>query len=212
MSLQVTATQGNAPLNGLLLRVTVLTGAGAAGTVASHAFAMGPAAVPAFITTEAGSIAFGALLHNTTVYGAFTAAPGSVLDDNVTDGTNGLNYGTCKAVTVTPGTGPVGSSAPSRFGLAGTRYSAAVAEILPDGTLAEDASSPAPALTEDGTTVTTASFDPPSGSLLVARIASNGGPAVQRMTVSGGGLAWSPLTELHSIGYTGYAGVWAARA
>jgi hypothetical protein len=87
-----------------------------------------------------------------------------------------------------------------------------VAEILPDGTLAEDASSPPPALTETATTVTTDSFDPPAGSLLVARVASNGGPAVQRMTVSGGALTWSPLTELHTVGYTGYAGVWAARA
>jgi hypothetical protein len=173
---------------------------------------MGPAAV-AVTTTTAGSRVYGALLHSTTAYGAFTANSVTDLDDNVTDTANGRNYGTCKAaaLTVTPGLVTIGSSAPTRFGLAGTKYMAAVAEILPDGALAEDSSSPGPALTETATTVTTASFTPPAGSLLVARVSSNGGAGIVNMALSGGGLAWNALIELHTF-TSYYCGVWAAQA
>jgi hypothetical protein len=89
----------------------------------------------------------------------------------------------------------------------------AAVEILPNGTLAEDASAPAVATTTAATTVASASFTPPDGSLLVAMVGSDGaanGTAVTTMTVSGGGLTWTELVHAASAS-TCYAGVWAAQ-
>lgn len=85
----------------------------------------------------------------------------------------------------------------------------AVAEILTSGTLAEDPSSPAPVNTTSATTVTTARFTPPMGSLLVAEIATAGTAVAVTVTDDNGALDWYELASWHS-GTSGYAGIWAA--
>ena len=103
---------------------------------------------------------------------AFTAQAGTTLIDNYLDTTNSSRYGAFQstAVTGTPGATLFGSSAPTGAGW----YSAAAAEILPDGAIQEDPSAPAVANNDTGITVTTAAFSPPPGSLLLALVSSNG--------------------------------------
>jgi len=90
-----------------------------------------------------------------------------------------------------------------------------MAEILTSGTLAEDASGPA-AVSVLGSgstlTVTTASFSPPAGSLLVALVPSNGGASQVTMTVTdnlGTHLNWHEQVKTNVAG-NDYAGVWIA--
>ena len=102
------------------------------------------------------------------------------------------------------GGGPVTVGATNGSGSGGF----AVAEIPALSMLAEDASSPAPVTTTSATSVSTAHFTPPMGSLLVAMAATAGGTGIT-VTDDNGMLAWVQLAEWAS-GTSGYAGVWAA--
>jgi hypothetical protein len=204
--MSITAAQGGSVSNGLLLRVIVLTGAAAA-QIGGTGKQTGLAAHEATLTTTVtGSRVYLALTNGGFV--SYTAAASTTLIDNSGDATNGEIYGSGRAtaLTGTPGTVTVGSSAPST-----QSGGCAAAEILPAGLLWEDASGPAPAQTSSGTTVTTASFAPPPGALLVALIGSDGGSGVTTMAVSGGGLTWTPLAEANDPGQD-YAGVWISQA
>jgi hypothetical protein len=207
----VTATQAGNTANGLALRVKVLTGAadlqnGATAALISQAAVSCQTAIT---TTVTGSRVYGALMKGAN--GSFTANGSTTLLDNIADAVQGNRYGTCKAAadTGTPGSITIGASATSTADFSNV----ALAEILPAGTLAEDASSPAVASTTSATAVTTASFDPPPGALLVAMVSSDGdaGGGVT-MGVSGAGATWSELAAADpgvSAG-AGYAGVWVA--
>jgi hypothetical protein len=205
MTLTVTAAQNGLTAPGMLLRVHVLTGCAAVQNGATgFDQAAGLAAKAHLTTTEAGSIVFGALLKKSEP-GSFVPLAGTTLDDSLTDTSADINYGTCEtAPTGTPGTVTVGTSAPAGAGQA----RAAMAEILADGTIAKDASAPAPVHDFTATTVTTDPFAPPSGSLLVALVASDQG-GNPHPSVSGGGLTW---TEKAFATASGYAGVWLAQA
>jgi hypothetical protein len=206
-----TATAGGSVANGLLLRVKVLTGAsvnqfgGTAGTGSTSPFTPSLS----LTTTVTGSWVYGALVNGQTSTNgsAFTPAAGNSLIDSFTDAPNAEQYGTTRttAQTGTPGSTTVGASAPTMTG------SIAFAEIVPDaGGLAEDPSGPAVATNTGGTSVASASFTPPPGSLLVAMVASDGGSGVTTMALSGGGLTWTPLIEAHGS-QNDYAGIWIAR-
>src|SRR5215472_2478923 len=140
MAMAVTATQGGSTANGLLLRVEVLTQAVLAATPATGSQSGGGAVAAqcSITTTTAGSLVYGALVRGQA--GAYTAAAGCTLIDNVSDATNGEQYGTFKTTspTVTPGTITAGSSAPT----ASTTHGAAAIEILAAGTITTDPSSP----------------------------------------------------------------------
>lgn len=203
MSLTVTATQGGASANGLLLRVKVLTGVAATqnGATASAAATCSVS----ITTTVTGSRVYGAVSN-----GAGIAADASTtLIDNFTDSTNSEVYGSFKATsaTGTPGAVAVGASGGDAFG------DVAAVEILASGTITEDASGPVVVTTMTATTVTTASFTPPPGALLVAMIGSDGaanGSTVTTMTVTGGGLTWTQAAHAATPGSC-YAGVWTAQ-
>ena len=88
--------------------------------------------------------------------------------------------------------------------------SGAVAVEIPcNGTLAEHPSSPAPVTTTSATSVSTADFTPPMGSLLIAQVATAGTDVLVQMSDSLGDLAWVELVR-YASGTSGYAGVWAA--
>ncbi len=214
MPLTVTATQTpgiTAP--GVLLRVDVLTGCATVQDGGSAVFQSGLNPPHTTVrTTVTGSLVLGALVRaqGSAGTGLFTPVSGNTLDDNEADLVHARFYATGRvtAPTGTPGDVAVGASAPGRLGKCGCAF----AEILPDGggVIAIDPSSPAPAYDPDATVISTASFSPPSGALVVARVASDGSTtSPQFIAVDGGGLTWTPLIQQHGTGFF-YTGVWAA--
>ncbi len=211
MPVTVTASQGGSTANGLLLRVKVLTGTAATQTGNTDSNSSSTPFTPdlSLITTVTGSYVYGALANGSPVTNgtAFTAAAGNTVNDSYADSTNAEQYGTCRttAKTGTPGATTVGASLPLITG------GIAFAEILPGaGGLSEDPSSPTAAVSTSGTSVSSSSFTPPDGALLVAMVSSDGGSGVTTMALSGGGLTWSPLAEANGSG-NDYAGVWIAQ-
>jgi hypothetical protein len=210
-SLTVTATQiGTGAQNGMVLTVKVITGQAASPigatassrTVAARALAITPSAT--------GSQVYGAIVDGTSST-AFTALAASTpFTQNVSDATHGVVYGTFRSTaTTTAGT-------PVTLGASGTATSGqadiALCEILAAGTLAEDASSPAVAHTTVATTLSTASFSPPPGSLLVAMVSTDEvGSNPVSVTMTGGGLTWTQQVFAGNVsGGTLYAAVWTA--
>jgi hypothetical protein len=205
MAFTVTATQSGAVAARTTLRVKVLTGAAAAAsqtgaTAGQHATAAQQVSIT---TTVTGSVVYGSMW--TANAATFTANGNTTMIDNTHD--SDLTHGNCKAsaATGTPGATSIGASAPSANG------SIALLEVLPNGTIAEDASGPAWA-DANATSATTASFTPPGGSLLVALINTNGTAGVVNMAVtdtSGLGISWTEKSVQHPSGGA-YAGVWVA--
>lgn len=209
MAITVTATQGGSTANGMLLRVEVLTGAAVTqnGATAAHDFtATTTSFTQSLTTTVTGSWVYGAAEHGPN-HGAATANGSSAMIDDVLDATHNVRYCTFKSLAAT------GTPGATTFGFTFTGADTgpwAAAEILPAGTIAEDASAPAVVSTTTATTVSTAAFTPPPGSLLVALVASDGGAAQTTMTVSDGTLTWTELVKANASG-DDYAGVWIAQ-
>lgn len=202
----VTAAESGTTFNGVLLRVKVLTGTSLSQAGAATASFQGTGAQQASITTTVtGSQVYGAL-KNSGSTATFTANGSTTLFDNVSDASNGEAFGTCRSTSATgsPGAVTIGASAPSVAG------QTALVEVLPSGTITEDASGPAQVNTLAGITITTASFTPPAGSLLVAMVLADANASTV-VTVSGGGLTWTEVKKSQSTSPTGYAGVWIAQ-
>lgn len=207
-TLTVTATQGGVTGNGMLLRVLVLTGAktvaNQTGGLNNVSFTSGAASL-SVTTTQTGSRVYAGCSDGSPASALTPNGVTTVIDD-VADATNGEHYITWKAtsLTGTPGPTTLGGTAGSSSG------PLAALEVLTSGTLAEDGSAPAVVSTTSATTVTTASFTPVSGALLVALIGSDGGAGTTTMTVTdnlGTHLNW---TEQVKNNASDYAGVWIA--
>jgi trimeric autotransporter adhesin len=201
----ITATQGGSTFLGIAMRIYVLTGAQPAASQAGATQTQtGAAAHQATITTTVtGSRVYGALFDDAN--NSFTAGANTTLVDNIADASNAVRYGTVKAtaLTGTPGATSIGASAPADAG------SASLLEILPSGTLTEDASAPPVVSTLAAITVSCANFTPPAGALLVAVVSSNSNTGIVTMTVSGGGLTWAEKVKSNATGI-GYTGIWIA--
>jgi hypothetical protein len=207
----VTATLGGSTGPGILLRVYVLTGAAAAAAQTGGSGTFGSptnaATYTAAITTAAGSSVYiGGTLSPAAL--AFTGS-NSTNVDTFSDATNGQSYGTLKALNVAAGAATRGFTTSAGAG------GMAEQEILASGTLAEDSSAPAGQpftnTAANPASVTSASFTPASGALLVAVVAAGGGAAVATMTVSGGGLTWTEKAHANASGED-YTGIWIADA
>ena len=137
LTFTVTATQGGATAAGMFLYVKVLTSAAATQNGATATQAGTAAHQAAITTTITGSQVYGAVLDVSST--VLTANAATTMSGTNTYG--GLSFGSCRSTTATgtPGAKTVGCSAPADAGLC------ALAEILPAGTITEDASSPAPA-------------------------------------------------------------------
>lgn len=200
MAMTVTATfTSNDFGDGAFLDLGVATGAlsAASQTGATYGTASGgnDAGHASLTTTVTGSRVFGVFgdpaLNDASpvpVAGTTTAANSSPVT-----GGNAITLISFRssAATGTPGSTSFGFASGVGAG------SIAMAEILPNGTIALDASAPSPtwADTGSGGSVTSASFTPVAGSLLVASVgadANSGHPATV-LTVSGGGLTWTRL-------------------
>jgi hypothetical protein len=206
----VTATQGGSTAVGMALRVFVLTQAAASqpGGVAGNQFLNVTSFTQTVTTTQTGSRVYGACYHSPSL--TSTPAAATTIVDDIADGTNNQQFTTFKAtaLTGTPGATTLGFTVASS-----STGPLAEAEILTAGTLTEDASGPAVVSTTSLTAVTTASFTPPAGSLLVALVCSDGGVGVTTMALtdtSGLGLTW--VEQVHNNPAGGdYAGVWTAQ-
>jgi hypothetical protein len=208
MAITVTATQGGSTANGILLRVYVVTGAKPAaqqtGGALNLGFASNTNAWTGSITTTANSNVYGAASLSGS--GNSPTATAVTIIDTSSDATNGETYVTFSALNVTAGATTRGiNTSPATAGTLGAF------EVLAATTLAEDASAPGsqPFTSTSGITVTSGSFTPVPGSLLVALVSSDGGAGSTTMTVSGGGLSWSQKTSNPAAGED-YAGVWMA--
>ena len=205
--LTVTATQGGGDTNpGILLRVRVLDNAAVAGTpnagtqsgIAAHSVSI--------TTTEVGSVVYGAIVDGDDAVIPMNA--GCTNLDNVADSTNDLAYATFySGPTVTTGANSVGTDASFGGGVAAL-------EVLPSGgSIATDGSSPAVASSTTATTITTGSFTPPLGTLLIAFVSAGGMAGdVTTMTVADTyGLTWHAAAQAHAA-ENFYAGIWYASA
>ena len=209
-TLTVTAAQGvGSPANGLLLRVVVITGAAVTQSgVTANAVSSGPNV--SHTPNQTGSRVYFAGVGNKDV--GYTIEANCTQFDNIADATNAEQYLTGKrTATSTSGTPvTVGWTDAGSNGAGIAAY-----EVQQAGTLAEDGS--APPIADNGgvftvQTVTTSSFTPPAGSLLVALVSSDGGVGVCTMTVSdtGGGLTWIEKAKNNPSGGD-YCGVWIAQ-
>src|SRR5579864_8264221 len=209
MAITVTATQGGSTAAGMALRVFVLTQAAATqnGATTNNLFLGVTSFTQSITTTQTGSRVYGASAP--TPSGTMTAAALTTLVDSVADSTNNEQYVTFKAtsLTGTPGATTLGFTAATA-----SSGPFAQAEIKTAGTLTEDASGPAVASTTSLQAVTTASFTPPAGSLLVALVAADGGTGTETMALtdtSGLGLTWVEQSKSNQVSGD-YAGVWIA--
>jgi hypothetical protein len=114
-----------------------------------------------------------AAITNPTSATTFTPDANTTFSANVADATNTKCYGTCRTTASPPqgpGTTTFGASAPA----VSARLAAVEVMVCGGGTITEDASSPASVSTLAAKTVTTATFTPPAGSLLLLMVAANG--------------------------------------
>lgn len=173
-ALTVTATNsGAAALNGLALTVKVLTGSAGFGTTA----ASGTVTTPQLAITPAasGSIVYGSVFMGGSST-AFTPNASTTFFVNASDATNTTTYGNFRATSTTTGGTPVtvGGSAPS---VSAGNDGICLLEVKSGGSLAEDSSAPAVLSTTSSKTLTTATFTPPFGAVLVAIVSADGNGA-----------------------------------
>ena len=188
----VTATQGGTGTdNGIILTVRVLTGAADTQDGATSTSSTITTPQQAITPIASGSVVYGAVTNASEAV-SFTANGSTTFSQNVLYTGDGDTFGTFRSTSTTTASTPVtvGASAPTGQGAGNIHFAAA--EILTSGTLAEDPSSPAGKNTTTATSVSTAAFTPPPGTLLVAMVSSNGlGSGTLTMTVSDtSGLTW----------------------
>ena len=204
--LTVTATQGGSTNPGILLRVRVLDNAAVAGTPNAGEQSGADAHSVTITTTEAGSYVYGAIIDGDDA--TVPMNTGCTDLDNVVDATNDLCYATFfSGPTGTPGANSVGTDASFAGGVAAL-------EVIPSGgDIGTDGSSPAVVSSITATTIESASFTPPLGTLLIAMAATGGNFGdVTTMTVADSyGLSWTAAAQAHAASNF-YAGIWFAYA
>lgn len=205
MAITVTAQQGGTTNPGMCLTVKVLTGQATTQNGASATSSTTTTPQLAITPNGSGNLVYGAVSAN--VASTYTPLANTTFQNNSV-----AVFGTYRSTSTTSGAATYGASAPT-VGGAG-QLSIAELEIIAaaSGSLAEDASSPAVLVNSGATSLTTASFSPPAGSLLVAVTDTNGGQAgTLTMTVSDtSGLSWTQKVSVSGSGL-GYAGVWIAQ-
>jgi hypothetical protein len=206
MAITVTAAESVATFDGVLLQVMVLTGIAGSpiGATAVQSSSAAAAHQANITVTGAGSQVYAASASvGLSSYGG--NANTTVLTDHA-DSPNGLETAAGRTTSATGGAGSlsVGFSSPSTAG------GAALLEILPSGTITEDGSSPAAVYNAAGASVTTASFTPPAGSLLVAMVGADANTSTVLTVSDSSSLTWTQQVVAQTTGAL-YAGVWTAQ-
>ena len=133
---------------------------------------------------------------------------------NIQDTTDGFSAGPGKYTGTVTASTPVtaGASAPSALG---TNAQIAAYEIPQSGSIAIDGSTPANAQGTGVATITTASFTPPGGAVLVAIVEGNfsGTGGSGNYTISSTPtLTWTLRSSIGASGHNGFAGIYTATA
>ncbi len=203
-AITVTAAESGTTFPGVLLQVKVLTQATVAASPATAVQSSSVAAAhqASITTTAAGSLVYCAAVSSGV--SSYVANGNTTLFTDHSDGPNSLETASGRQTTATgtPGAITIGFSSPVTPG------GVACAEILAAGTITEDASSPAAAY-GTGTTVTTASFNPPQGCVLVAMTAADASTATVVTVSDSSGLVWTAQAVAQTTGAL-YAAVWTA--
>lgn len=205
MAFTVTATQGGTTHNGIALDVLVLTGAAATQNGVTNSALISAAVFALAITPgTTGSRVYGSAVHGTATA---TANGSTTIIGNTNDATNAARYLQWEAsATSTANVAETIGDTETASGII------ALAEIL--GATSEDGSAPGVASSTAATTVTTASFTPPAGAMLLALVTSPqaaGGVTTMALSdTSGLGLTWTELRKQNASGQ-GYVGVWVAQ-
>jgi len=196
----VTATDTAATLATFAaLKVFVVTSVSAAGGN-SAGFAGGWGVTNDVITpAQAGSLLLFGLAQTAGTWSAYTTDANNTLVDNAQYAATG--YGYADGYYSGPGGSglTVGASGPAVWTASG------VYELVPhNGAPAIDGSTPAVAVTDATTAPVTASFTPPSGSVLCAVLMANstGTPVIAMSDTSGLGLTWTQQLQF-SASYEG---------
>ena len=204
MAFTVTVTNtSTGAYTGVLVRVLVLDNAVLAATPATAKAA--DVFNVSITTTTVNSMVYGSVLnYNAQV--TFTPEGNCTFLDNVPDSGNGTQYGSFYT------TSPTSSPAPTTVGASGTGAAGSISaiEVLPVGGTAPstDASSPgSPFTTTSATALTTASFTPPAGKLIVVLALVDGGTggtgSASISDTSGLGLTWAPYAIAAGPPWTG---------
>ena len=198
MAFTVTVQQTSAKANGMTAYLQVLTGQNS--SQPGNTFTSQAVINDSFTPNSTSSYVTGAFLGSSTLPVA-ESANSPFLYSHI----SGLSYiefeATAPSSPVTVGV----ASGPTALGLA-------VCEIMSGSGLAIDASTPGAMAYAAVETLTSASFTPPAGSLLVLMVSSNGASGTTAMSVSdtsGLGLTWIEQVKANGSG-KGYAGVWTA--
>lgn len=224
MAISVTATSGQDAIPGILLSVYVLTGASIPATPNTIAWCAAATSNTTLTIAQSGAGFFAAYSNvapgasgGTLSYGVHSTRD---VDNTVTDSVQGWGFASerdSSTVANRPAAGTVVTFWPGGVpGGGGSGYgSVAAVEVdnASGSTWAIDGSSPA-AVSSTGnfatSTVTTAAFTPPAGSLIIACVAAPGStPAstVQVNVLDSYGLAWNQTGTANVAGF-GYASVW----
>lgn len=206
----VTATQAGVTSNGMSMSLRVLTGAsGAAGAAGANAAFGNPQQV-ALTPQASGSVIYGALF-------GFTASPTTpnAATQFLQQQSGPGNYAQFRSAGFTAAAVPVTAGLSSANG--GIGICAAEVKAAAGQNLSEDPGTPVPtAYSNTVTTMTTAAFAPPPGSVLcltVTAVGSKGvGSGVTTMAItdtSGLGLTWTEIVK-ENANNAGYTGVWLA--
>jgi hypothetical protein len=197
VAITVTATaSGTGSANGTMLAVRVLNGASSTQNGATANSSTITAPKLGITPKDTGSWVYGSFFTDVSGLTGLLASTASILNES--DTTNAVSAGACRSASpTTAGTaatygwsGPTGSSG---------NFFGALAEIIAAGTIAEDASTPAPVYTASGTAVTTASFTPPASSVLVAIVGANwtgSGGFTVAVSDSAGAYTWTQLVAI----------------
>lgn len=197
MAFTVTATETGATFNGMSLAVKVLTGAVEAGGASSagclNASVAAGGGASAFTPNTTNSLPLWVLSYDGST--AFTIAANNTAFDSLTS-PNSIAHGYYSGAVTASTAITVGSTAPVGAGSGGgTGWG--TYEIKPSGGSAPvlDGSSPIIVTTSSAITATTASFNPPAGSVLAALVwCFASGSGIVGMTItdtSGLGLVWT---------------------
>lgn len=205
MSFTVTVGQTGSVDVGMAILLKVFTGQ-AASPIGNNTTGATNGTPSLSITPNAtGSLIVGA---NLGASGTYTANGATTYEQQVSGA--GLEYVHMRSTSTTTASTPVtiGGTASA------SSISIALLEILKGTGLAEDASSPAGSGFSAVTSMTTAAFAPPVGSLLVLMVTANGNAGVNGIHVtdtSGLGLTWTEQPSKQNGAGNGYSGVWTAQ-
>jgi hypothetical protein len=207
-SLTVTVTDTGGQTVGAL-DVKVLTGAAAVagqnGQTAVATISSGTAAL-SITPNNTGSWVYGGQLYFQSGFAGTLTANGNTAYRAQINNSNNVSA-TLRSSSTTTAATPVSLGATNNSESAGV---IALAEIIATGTLAEDASAPA-TVTGSTTSLTTASFTPAAG-LIVVMAAGNAGAGTSALSISDSfGLTWTLLASREIAG-NGGAMVWIANS